>query len=60
MGPATSIIRISLLLTSIIIKSIKMTEIETDGTIMHCHSRLYCESYCLILVLLVILVVGNT
>ena len=33
MGPATSIIRISLLLISIIINSIKMAEIETDGTI---------------------------
>ena len=59
MGPATSIIRISLLLISIIIKSIKMMEIETDGTIMCCHLRLYCVSYYLILVLLMILVVGN-
>ena len=53
MGAATSIIRISLLLISIIIKSIKMMEIETDGTIMSCQSRLECESYCLILLLLV-------
>ena len=60
MGPATSIIRISLLLISIIIiKSIKMTEIETDGTIMCCHLGLYSVKYCLILVLLMILVVGN-
>ena len=40
MGLATGIIRISLLLISIIIKSIKVTEIETGGAITHCHSRL--------------------
>ena len=34
-------------------------EIETDGTITHRHLRLYCASYCLILVLLTILVMSN-
>ena len=50
-----------LILIGIIIKSIKMdlTGIATNHTVMHCHSRLYCISYCLILVLLVILVVDN-